>query len=148
MDISEEDRKEFEEARRRGAELLASTPVAISARYDRRLDLVVVGLSNKLSIAFKPKHAQGLEHATPAQLSKIVISPVGLGLHFPKLDADVYVPSLLKGILGSRRWMASLMGQVGGRAQSRAKKIASRANGKLGGRPRKTVSTRLEGKSR
>jgi hypothetical protein len=40
-------------------------------------------------------------------LSKIEISPSGLGLHFPAIDADLYLPALLDGFLGSRRWMAS-----------------------------------------
>ena len=58
---------------------------------------------------------------------------------FPKLDADLYLPALLNGWLGSRRWMAAHMGERGGRARSAAKRTASRENGKLGGRPRKAV---------
>ncbi|MER8672015.1 DUF2442 domain-containing protein [Mesorhizobium sp. M1156] len=33
------------------------------------------------------------------------ISPTGLGLHWPQLDADVDVPALLQGVFGSKRWM-------------------------------------------
>jgi len=33
---------------------------------------------------------------------------------------------------GKKRWMASQMGELGGRASSDAKKAASRENGKLG----------------
>jgi hypothetical protein len=47
-----------------------------------------------------------LEKATPAQLEPIEISPSGFGIHFPKLDADLYLPALLEGFLGSRKWMA------------------------------------------
>ena len=36
--------------------------------------------------------SQGLEHATPNQLSKFEISPSGFGLYFPMLDADLYWP--------------------------------------------------------
>lgn len=35
------------------------------------------------------------------------ISPSGLGVHFPRLDADLYIPALLEGFLGSRRWIAA-----------------------------------------
>jgi len=98
---------------------------------------VVIELSSGLSIAFKPQLAQGLEHATPDQLRTIDISPSGLGLHFPALDADLYLPGLLQGFLGSRRWMAAQLGTAGGRAKSAAKTAAARANGKLGGRPKK-----------
>jgi hypothetical protein len=55
------------------------------------------------------------------------------------VDADLYVPGLLEGFLGSKAWMASRLGRMGGRSQSKGKQAASRANGKLGGRPRKTV---------
>jgi hypothetical protein len=60
-----------------------------------------------------------------------------LGLHFPTLDADLYLPSLLEGFLGSRRWMAAQLGKAGGSVTSSAKTAAARANGKRGGRPRK-----------
>jgi hypothetical protein len=60
----------------------------------------------------------------------------GLGLHWPMLDADLYVPALVKGILGTKQWMTQI-GAVGGSASTVAKAAAARANGKLGGRPRK-----------
>ena len=34
----------------------------------------------------------------------------------PAVDADLYVPSLLEGMLGSKTWMASRLGQVGGQS--------------------------------
>jgi hypothetical protein len=45
----------------------------------------------------------------------------------------------LEGLLGSRQWMAARLGQRGGKARSASKTAASRANGKLGGRPRKAA---------
>jgi hypothetical protein len=81
-----------------------------------------------------------LETAKPNQLSKIEISPSGLGLHFPAVDADIYLPALLEGFLGSRQWMAEQLGRAGGRVTSKAKAATVRANGKLGGRPRKILA--------
>ena len=83
------------------AQRLAINPTAVAARYDRRVGRVVIALSSGLEIAFKPHDAQGLELARPAQLSEIEISPSGLGLHFPKLDADLYLPALLEAFLGT-----------------------------------------------
>jgi hypothetical protein len=83
---------------------------ATAARYDRRIGRLVIDLSSGLSIAFRPQDAQGLEGAKPEQLAKIEISPSGLGLHFPVIDADLYLPGLLEGFLGSRRWMAAQLG--------------------------------------
>lgn len=128
---------DFDRANRRGAERLASTPVATSARYDQRAGRIIVGLSSGLEVSFQPSDAQGLETSDAEGLSDIEISPAGLGLHFPKLDVDLYLPALLEGFLGSRRWVAEKLGRAGGRAATAAKADAARANGKLGGRPRK-----------
>jgi len=130
---------DIEQANRRAKELQASVPPVVSARYDRRTGKVVIHLSSKLIASFAPEDAQGLENARPSQLNEIEISPSGFGLHFPAVDADLYVPGLLEGFLGSKSWMASRLGQIGGRSTSKIKKAASRANGRLGGRPRKAM---------
>ena len=134
---------EFSVANKRAAARLARTPTAVAARYDRRIGRVVVNLSTGLEIAFRPHDVQGLEHAKPEHLASIEITPSGLGLHFPSLDADLYLPALLDGLLGSRRWMAAAMGRAGGRATTDAKSAAARTNGRLGGRPKKIVDPEL-----
>src|SRR6185437_14554510 len=135
--ISMANRDEFGKALERAASMRATQPRAVSAHYDRRADRVIVSLAKGLEIGFAPHSAQGLENARPADLAAIEVSPSGFGLHFPKLDADIYLPAVLKGILGSRNWMAAHLGALGGRAKSRVKAAASRRNGRLGGRPRK-----------
>ena len=127
----------FDAANRRGEDMKATFPAAVAVRYDRRISRVVISLASGLQIAFAPRDAQGLENAHPADLVDAEISPSGLGVHFPKLDADLYIPALLEGFLGSKRWMAAQMGKRGGKATSDAKAAASRENGKRGGRPRK-----------
>jgi hypothetical protein len=131
---------EVEAANGRAKARLSKTPTATAARYDRRLGRLIIELSSGLSMAFRPQDAQGLEHSKPEQLRKIEISPSGLGLHFPAMDADIYLPGLLEGFLGSRRWMAAQLGAAGGKVTSRAKTAAVRANGKLGGRPRNKLA--------
>lgn len=128
---------EFERANRRGAARKAKQPVAKAAHYDRASGKIVIVLSNEVELAFPPTAAQGLENATAAELSKIEITAAGMGIHFPKLDADLYVPGLIEGVMGTRKWMAARLGAAGGAARSPEKSAASRANGKLGGRPRK-----------
>lgn len=120
--------------------MLAKYPHATRVRYDRRLNLVLVDLSSGLIMAFSPSDVEGLENATPAELSTIEVTPPGFGIYFPKIDADIYIPGLLEGILGTRKWMASRMGRQGGLARSKAKAAAARQNGKLGGRPKKKVA--------
>ena len=127
-------------ANKRGVVRVRKTPIATAVRYDRRIGRLVIDLSSGIEIAFRPHDAQGLEHAKVSDLSEIEISPSGLGIHFPKLDADLYLPSLLDGFLGSRRWIAAQNGKIGGKATSDAKVAAARNNGKLGGRPRKATA--------
>jgi hypothetical protein len=134
--------KDVEHANRRGKEVQASAPRAVSARYDGGSGRIVIELSNGLEVGFLPQNVQGLERASAAQLEKIEISPSGFGLHFPKLDADLYVPALLEGVFGSRRWMAARLGRLGGLSRSSGKVAASRRNGKRGGRPRMMVKSK------
>jgi hypothetical protein len=133
--------KKFDLATQRGKDIQALMPRALSAWYDRKNRRIVIQLSSNLDISFSPDNAQGLEHAAPSQLEKIEISPSGLGIYFPELDADLYLPAILEGFFGSKKWMASRLGQAGGKSRSLAKKAASRANGRLGGRPRRKTRT-------
>jgi hypothetical protein len=128
----------FEAANRRAVTRQATFPAVVAVRYDKRSAHIVIALASGLQIAFAPRDAQGLEQAGAEDLLDARISPSGLGVHFPRLDADLYVPALLEGFLGSQRWMAAQRGRIGGQSQSEAKARAARANGKLGGRPRKT----------
>lgn len=132
----------FEAANRRARALRASVPRAVSARYDRENGRIVIRLSSDLDLSFPAHDAQGLERATPSELQDIEISPSGFGIHFPRLDADLYLPAILDGFLGSKKWMASSLGQAGGKSRSAVKQAASRANGRLGGRPKKKKSRR------
>jgi hypothetical protein len=131
-------RDEFEGARLRGERRNATEPFAVAARYDRRQQRVIVQLNTGLMVVFAPEMVEGLQDAKPRQLQVIEITPSGFGLHFPHLDADVYLPGLLAGKFGSQRWMAAQLGRRGGSVRSSAKAAAARTNGKLGGRPRKS----------
>ncbi len=109
----------------------------LSARYDRRRRRVVVRLNTGIEVTFPVALAEGLAGASPGDLAEIEVSPTGLGLHWPRLDADLYVPAMLRGVLGSRSWMAAHLGAAGGKARSPAKAAAARKNGRKGGRPRR-----------
>lgn len=114
---------------------LQSTPHAVTAHYDAETHRLKLTLDCGVELAIPCSMVQGLETAAATDIQKIELSPTGSGLHFPMLDADVYIPALLQGILGDDRWMAQQLGRKGGRTVSTAKAAASRANGKLGGRP-------------
>jgi hypothetical protein len=128
---------QFEQATQRAERRRVTELTAMSARYDPERDRVVIELSGGGEFAFFPHNAQGLEKAKPSDLDIIEISPSGFGLHFPKLDVDLWLPALMQGVFGSRKWMAAQLGARGGKVKSKAKAKAARENGKLGGRPRR-----------
>lgn len=130
---------ELKRAESRMTKVVRDTPCAIEAHFDVDRSRVVVSLESGVELSFSPHLAQGLENAKPEDMDVIEVSPTGLGLHFPKLDADLYIPALLSGFMGSKVWMAAQMGRIGGTVKTEAKAISSRENGKLGGRPRKAA---------
>ena len=110
---------------------------ATAARYDHKANRLIVSLHNGVELTVPVHLIQDLADAAPGQLSTIEITPSGLGLHWPDIDADVYVPGILAGTFGTKSWMASVMGEKGGRVRSEAKAEAARENGRKGGRPKK-----------
>src|SRR5438105_4692878 len=121
-------------ARARGRAVLKKGPRAVAVKFQG--GKIVVLLDSGAEIRFPPAWAQGLRGASRAELSDVVIEARGLGLHWPSLDADLYVPALADNIFGTPAWMRAI-GKVGGLARSAAKTKAARVNGAKGGRPRK-----------
>lgn len=136
MAVTERDLQRAEAA----METLRQAGHAVAARYDRRRHRILVALHSGVEISVPVALAEGLADAPREALAEIEIAPSGLGLHWPQLDVDLYVPALLNGVFGSEAWMARTMGEKGGRARSAAKTAAARRNGMRGGRPRKTTA--------
>lgn len=136
VELTEE---QFEAAKRRGEARLQG-PRAVAARYDAGRGRVVIALSTGVELGLAPRDVEGLASASADDLRAVEIDNLGLGIHFPRLDADLYIPALLEGVLGSRRWMAARLGTAGGKARSPAKVTAARENGRRGGRPRKSAA--------
>lgn len=90
---------DFDAANARAEITRARFSAARVAWYDDEKGRVVVELETGLQLSFTPKGIPGLEGASPEDLREMVVSPSGLGLHFPRIDADVYLPALL----GTRR---------------------------------------------
>ncbi len=139
MEKNDLSHKEYLEATQRCKEMQANNPRAIAAHYNRKAKRVVISLSTKIEVMFNPSDVQGLDNAKPSQLEDIEITPSGFGLYFPELDEGINVLNLLEGTMGSRKWMAARLGAAGGSSRSKPKVAAARANGSLGGRPRKSA---------
>lgn len=121
------------------AKLLDGEPLAKTATYWPSLKLLIVDLTNGRRLALPIEDLQGLESAQKKQLQNVEVLSLGTEVNFPDLDTGFYVPSLIEGVYGNRRWMSEL-GKRGGQAKTEAKQIASRANGAKGGRPKKAAS--------
>jgi len=132
MGITESD---FEKAQGR-SEALRKNGYATAARYDAPTRSIVVDLNTGVRLSFPATRTEGPSEATDEDLASIEISPSGLGLYWPSLDADVYLPGIMRGIFGSKKWMAAELGALGGSVKSATKAAAARANGLKGGRPR------------
>ncbi len=119
------------------AKNLREEPCVTSVEYrpGPGLDLLILKLSDGHRHLIPREDLQGLQSASKAQIADVEIVGNGTGLHWPALDVDHYVPSLLRRVYGSKSWMAGI-GRSGGSSKSGAKKRASRINGLKGGRPR------------
>ncbi|MCK6442418.1 DUF2442 domain-containing protein [Elstera cyanobacteriorum] len=101
MELTDSD---IEMAEARSKAQHARWPHAVKVRFNRHTRRVVISLSNGVEVSFSPKQAQGFETATDADLGEAEISPSGLAVFFPRLNADIYIPGLLQGSLGSELW--------------------------------------------
>ena len=128
---------ELEAAEARGEEAMRTEPRAASARYDPETRRVVVELVNGCTYVFPAELAQELHDADDEALAGVVVDGAGFNLHWPALDADLYVPAIVAGVFGTREWMARAWAQEAGRTSTPAKAEAARRNGAKGGRPRK-----------
>lgn len=131
---------DLDAAEARGRDMLATEPRAISARYDRASGRVTVDLVSGCTYAFPAALVQDLQGASPDDLADIQVDGLGFNLHWPALDADLYVPALVAGEFGTRAWMTKELARRAGQAKSPAKSAASRANGAKGGRPKKAAT--------
>ena len=80
--------------------------VAVAA-YDPGRRTLELTFSDGTALTIPVDIVQGLADASDADLAEIKIEAGGRGLHWPRLDADVWVPGLVQGITGTEAWMAA-----------------------------------------
>lgn len=135
--------RQIEAARKAGESAERTEPAARQARYNPLSRELEVELRDGRRISVSVDLIEGLQGASDEALSGVEVTPAGTGLHWEALDADVSVPFLVKGVYGTRAWMARL-GRRGGKVSSPAKAAAARENGRKGGRPRKSSASQPE----
>jgi Protein of unknown function (DUF2442) len=130
---------QFKEVEARGRKMLETEPRAAAAHYDQTTGRVVVDLINGCTYAFPVQLVQDLCGASADALASVEVDGLGFNLHWPALDADLYVPALMSGIFGTRAWMTRELARAAGQVTTPAKAAAARSNGAKGGRPRKAA---------
>lgn len=85
------------------AKSLPDRPKAISANYNRELDLILIGMDNGHRLVIPREELQGLETGTETQWSDIEIF-AGVNIGWRQLDVDHYLPHLIEGRYASDRW--------------------------------------------
>ena len=114
----------------------ASGELTTCASYDARTARLRIELVPGVGVSIPVASIEGLAGAPASAIRSVRLQGGGYGLHWPSIDVDIAVPELVAGCFGSRTWMSALA-RRGGKVSSPAKRRAARANGKLGGRPRK-----------
>lgn len=107
---------------------------ARAVRYDARSDELEIVLNSGVTVSMPRSAVPGLETASREDLAQVELSPLGTSIVFEKLDADYAVQGLLRKILGLNEQQ-----RAAGTATSAAKRVAAAANGRRGGRPRKSA---------
>lgn len=134
---------EIEAGRREGA-ALQDGPRAQAIAYSPKTRRFRLELKGGTVLEFGREAVPELDAATDAQLADgLVVSVSGGAVVCRAIDMDIAVEGLVLDLamgkawrLGLKQWYAGQMG----RTKSDAKAEAARANGKKGGRPRRTTA--------
>jgi hypothetical protein len=132
---------EISVAKKAGLDAQQNEPRAIAARYDKKSERIIVDLKTGISFMFPTELAEGLSDASDDELKLVKVIGDGFAIFWEDLDVVLSVPDLLMGVFGSKNWMSKIyseIGRKGGKRTSPSKAKASRENGRLGGRPKKS----------
>lgn len=86
--------EQYEKAGKATVATDASESRAKGAFYDRESELVVIHLQNGESFSFSPLTVEELARGSADDLAQMEVSPLGDGLHWEALDADIGVIAL------------------------------------------------------
>jgi hypothetical protein len=123
--------EELDEAARLGREMQLAQ-YARSARYSPTRDSFILKMYSGASVELPRRLVPYVNKASKQIAAGVGLMPAGGMLHWERIDMDLTVPGLIREIFGLNRDF-----RRAGATKSKARAAASRANGRLGGRPRK-----------
>ncbi len=135
---AEELEKMYAEAEKRGKERLRTEPRANRAAYDPQTRRMLIELRNGCTLFVPVDLLQGLRGASDEDLADFSLMPRGFDLHWHRLDAQFTVDGLLKGLFGTKKWMAAL---------NQPSRILTAATAKQPARPAPTAAANKRSRS-
>lgn len=117
----------------------ARQPIASEAAFERAKRRLRITLTNGTVVLVPIALIAPLRCATDRELTEVSVGVAGVSLRWERLDEDLSISALVQLALG-REILLRASGAAGGSARTKVKAEASRANGLLGGRPRKGLA--------
>ncbi len=119
-----------------GRRRLARAFTATAVRYDPARDAVDIDLSQGFGLRLPRTAIAELATVPIGALTALELSPAGTGIDLDDHNVHINVHGLVLSLLSPSTLAASL-GKRGGAQSTAAKRESARANGRLGGRPKK-----------
>lgn len=113
---------------------------AAGVRYDPDRDAIEIELTDGVGVRLPRAMVEEFRGVPQEDLAMLRVSPAGYGIRLDDRDINISVHGLVAA-LATTADMAASLGKLGGAARSEAKRASARANGAMGGRPRKVLQT-------
>lgn len=116
---------------------------AQAVRYVPERDAIEIVTNRNAGFLIPRQWIGALQDVPIEELCNLEVWPDGSAIEFEDRDIHISVHGLLTAILPAMlpsRTVAAIFASRGGQATSRAKRLSSKANGRKGGRPRKSAT--------
>jgi hypothetical protein len=119
---------------------------AQAVRYVPERDAIEIVTNHNAGFLIPRQWIGALQDVPTEELNKLEVWPEGSAIELQDRDVQISVHGLLTAVLPAMlpsRAIAAIFASRGGQMTSRAKRKSSRANGRKGGRPRKSSSKQV-----